>query len=375
MEKKKILSAVSVVLIALSCCGCGKTQSVSSGGEPPIQSAVNSATAAEDRIFPGVEKLTLDYRTVMSPVIYGRTLYMSVSEERTPREDCDTRHIVSYNIDTGKTEYLYESAYDSAYIQQISCDGKWLVWVDQEIGGAACDICVMNLESGEIKKIDNMQPEAPAFMIPKLQNERVYWIKEEHYSERDNKISGSVYEYDCVTKKKRKIASLNYIDFYNISLSVGNGKAIWSETVNDKGTLFLYDIKSQKTEKYVTGFKYACAPLYTDGYAIFQGQNTFDNGFEQPNRNYWYNIKTGETTEVKALDSVMIAASDNFLATSCGTVIYYYKRDGEKLTLLEPYTAVRGDCKFSENDIFINAREDENKTIVYINNLKDFATK
>lgn len=372
MKIKNILVAALVISIFCGCCGCKKTHTELSDSK---SSALNSSYITEDKIFPGVEKLTLDYRTIISPVIYGRTLYMSVSEERIPREDIDTRHIVSYNIDTGKTEYLYESAYDSAYIQQISCDGKWLVWADQEISGAACDICVMNLESRKIEKIDNLTPEAPAFMIPKLQNERVYWIKEEHYSESDNKISGSVYEYDCVTKKKRKIASLNYIDFYNISLSVGNGKVIWSETVNDKGTLFLYDIKSQKTEKYVTGFKYACAPLYTDGYAIFQGQNTFDNGFEQPNRNYWYNIKTGEITEVKALDSVMIAASDNFLATSCGMVIYYYKRDGEKLTLLEPYTAVRGDCKFSENDIFINAREDENKTIVYINNLKDFATK
>lgn len=372
MKIKNILVAALVISIFCGCCGCKKTHTELSDSK---SSALNSSYITEDKIFPGVEKLTLDYRTIISPVIYGRTLYMSVSEERIPREDIDTRHIVSYNIDTRKTEYLYESAYDSAYIQQISCDGKWLVWADQEISGAACDICVMNLESRKIEKIDNLTPEAPAFMIPKLQNERVYWIKEEDYSESNNKISGSVYEYDCISKAKKKIATLSYIDFYNISLSVGGGKVIWSETADDKGTLFLYDIKSQRIEKYITDFKYACAPLYTDGYAIFQGQNTFNNGFEMPNQNYLYNIETGKTTKINALDSVMIAASDDFLATSCGTIIYYYKREADNLIQLEPYTAVRGECKFSENDIFIDAVEKENKTVLYINNLKEFKIK
>ena len=378
----KFASLGLCIMMLLAACSSGSDYSSSpisftdsfpeaSNASPSAETTYFSPTE-EQTIFPGMEVLEFDYRMVISPVIYGNTLYMAVSEERKPREDYDARLLISYDIDTKETQYLYESVYESANLQQISCDGKWLVWTDQEAWGAACDICVMNLETREIKKVDSFKPEAASFLIPKLQKERVYWLKEESYNESENRIYGSVYEYDCLAEKTKKLYSLDYIEFYNLAVGVGSGKVIWSETIEDVGTLFIYDISSGKIDKYETSFKYACSPLYSNGFAKFQGQNDFSQRYEFPNRNYWYDTKTGKTSEIAALDDYMFAMSDNYVAASCGTIIYYYKKNGAELTLLEPYTAVRGDCKFSENDIFINAVEQDKKFVIYINKLKDF---
>lgn len=377
----KFISLNLALAIIVSFTGCNDNSTLTSSKE--LNSGIvsipsNSSQTAEEPVqpvFPGVEVLELDYRVVISPVIVDTTLYMAVSEERIARDDADARHLISYDTETKATEYLFESNYASANIQQISCDGKWLVWCDQEIWGSSCEIYVMDLESREIKKIDSFKPEATSFLIPKLQSGRVYWIKEEGFNEDQNKIYGSVYEYNCETEIRKKIYSLDYIDFYNISVGVGSGKVVWSETVNDVGTLFLYDIKSGKITEYPTNFKYACSPLYSNGYAKFQGQNDFSNRFELPNHNYWYNTKTGEITEIEALDDFMFAMSENYAATSCGTIIYYYKKKGDDLILLEPYTVERGDCKFSENDIFINCYEKNKKNIIYINRLDEFPEK
>ena len=382
-------AAVSVLCIILIVCGCGEAadnesgdngnngyirRSVLSPDDPvykpvPSDKLIFGPDFTEEKSFPGIERFDTPFRDISSPAVWGRTIYFAASEERYYTEEIDTRHIVSYDMDTGGIEYLYTSIYELAYDQHLSCDGKRLVWTDQDVWGGCSDICVMDLESRKITKIDSIAPEAPSFLAPRLYNDHIYWLKEEYYNESAGKIEGSVYDYNCLTGKKNRIGYINNVTDDNWFIEVCDGKVIWGEPVNGKGSFCLYDIASGKTSRYKTEFAFLGGVKYSDGFAVFSATDRPD-GIDYPADHYFYDISTDEITPINARDKYYIKVSERYIATSpYGKVYHFYRKKGKQLTELNGWVVGTFMGNFSENDVFVSSARRNDKMTIYVSYL------
>ncbi|MFQ7799550.1 MAG: hypothetical protein ACLRHW_08245 [Coprobacillus cateniformis] len=90
---------------------------------------------AENVNIECIYEIQTPYIDIWSPKVIEPMIYMGASDRSKNSDIIDTRLLVEYNIETKKTEILYESEYDSANIQGIEVNDNWLVWQDMEISG------------------------------------------------------------------------------------------------------------------------------------------------------------------------------------------------------------------------------------------------
>lgn len=353
---KKIFAALLTTVMMLSLFACGKKAKETTVPTTTEASQLTSQSAIDFSVVPDlpyIESLTVPYKAVLSPVLIDNILYMAVA--KSDRIETDTNRLIAYDMKTGKEEILFTSKHDLANIQCIQSDGKWLVWADMQLYGGAADIYAMNLETKEISCVSKFSPEAPSFITPAYMDGTVYWIEEENLKcEGDNAvIGGSVYVYDCATKKKIKIADIQDIYLNNLRIAANDGKVVWF----DSGAYYIYDVKTKKIDTIKSRQKDAMGIKYSDGYII--SCETDDFKAQAVKKLVFINVKTQEYTDT-AYGFQSFYVSKKFLAGSSGSLIYFFDKNGSELSEIKELTYSNAiDMTVSENGVFITVDENE----------------
>lgn len=334
--KKILLLAFSFVLL-LSACSVNNSNFSSDNSNDKIASGNVSNLEYQ---FPEVQRdenhleVRLPYHNIISPELCGRILYMAVSVKDNPTGYKDAIQLVSYDLDTQQTKLLFTSSYDEANIQQINCDGRWLVWTDVQAWGAACDLYVKDLETQEVVLLEHFTPQAASVIIPSLMDGVVYYIVEEGLN--NDLIYGTLYAYDCESKSKSVIARLENIHLYNLAVRSSEGKVVWNETIDGKGTLFLYDTKTKKISHYPTSHTYSHNTFYNNGIIMFIGTDDFFGATKLP-ACYFYDTRTLEEYPASVAGTSMDMVGD-FMLVYREPNYYIYQKDGLGYKMLEAHT-------------------------------------
>lgn len=311
-------------------------------------------------------------KRIISPILHDGKLIMAVTTEERTETDC--RYLVSYDLEKGTTDTLFESTHDLANIQQIQANDNWLVWNDLELYASESNIYAMSFETGIITKVNSFAPEAPSYTMPKLMGDCVYWVEEEGL--KDEKIYGTVYSYNCKTGKKEAISEMNDIYLYNLSLSADDGKVVWNEQRNGNWYIFVYDTETQKIKSFKTGEKCCYRVDYHDGYVLFVETEDFYRG-DASETAKTLEISTGEIKEAKVMTNSPEMFGDYAVASS-GSAVWFYRRSG---SFFEMMGNLYDKCSFytiSEDEIVItvmkNVGEDSelvNETELHIFDMKE----
>ncbi len=332
---KKIMVCIISFVFLLSACSANNSNSTSDN----IDDISSGNISNVEYQFPEVQRdekfleVRLPYQKVLSPELCGRTLYMAVSVKDNPTGYKDAIQLVSYDLDTKQTELLFTSSYDEANIQQISCDGNWLVWTDVQAWGAACDVYVMNLKTEEAVLLEHFTPQAASVIIPSLMDGVVYYIVEEGIE--NDLIYGTLYSYDCESKSKSVIARLENIHLYNLAVRSSQGKVVWNETIDGKGVLFLYDTETKKISSYQTSHTYSHNTFYNNGIIMFLGTKDFFDATKIP-ANYFYDTRTLEEYPVPVGGQSMDMAGECLLVYRQPNY-YIYQKDGSGYKMLDAH--------------------------------------
>lgn len=335
---KKIFFLVFSFVFLLSACSANNSNFTSSNN---VDSEITSENVSNfEYQFSEVQRdenyleVRLPYQTILSPELCGRTLYMAVSVKDNPTGYRDAIQLVSYNLDTKQSELLFTSSYDEANIQQINCDGSWLVWTDVQAWGAACDLYVKNLETQEVVLLEHFTPQAASVIIPSLMDGVVYYIVEEGLN--NDLIYGTLYAYDCESKSKSVIARLENIHLYNLAVRSAQGKVVWNETIDGKGFLFLYDTKTKKISRYATSHTYSHNTFYHNGIIMFIGTKDFFDT-TKISTCYFYDTNTLEEYPAPVWGTVMDMVG-NYMLIYREPNYYIYQKDGSEYKILDAHT-------------------------------------
>lgn len=239
-------------------CNDGKTHSNSE----PQEEVHNHKIEAIPRIT--FKELKTEFDSVIFPVVYDGSLFMSVSTF--DDEEKDNRLLVEYDLKSNQYKTIFESEYSEAFVQGIQVNENWVVWQDLEAWGCKDNIWILNRKTNKKKKINSISTNAPSYTVPCLIDDYIAWIEEEKIV--DDKIKGSVRLYNCNSGKYEKIANLEELGAYNIILTNQGSKLLWTDTIDGKSYYFVYDIYNKKMIKKKVDLKYAMHPK-------FVGENIF----------------------------------------------------------------------------------------------------
>lgn len=216
--------------------------------------------------------LSIPYKQVATPTYKDNYLYIPVNKEG---EFIDT--IIKYGINGKSESSIFSSKLEDSAINNLQVNNEWMIWVESESTGANNKIYAKNIQSSEIKVISESDPNIVTITSPILNESNVAWI---------DIINRSpvVVHYDLIKQEKKTISEIHTHSFYNNWVDLQNGKILWTDSTNNKGYYFIYDIKNEETFSYE-------APFVFPGYAKLSNNYIFSINFND--HRIWTNQEFG----------------------------------------------------------------------------------
>ena len=320
---------------------------------------------AENVNIECIYEIQTPYIDIWSPKVIEPMIYMGASDRSKNSDIIDTRLLVEYNIETKKTEILYESEYDSANIQGIEVNDNWLVWQDMEISGTQDNIYVMNRKTRETKKVNSIKTSAPSFTIPALIDDSVYWIEEEELI--DNTIKGSIKRYDCINGKVDVISQLNSIGVHNIHLERNANKLLWSDEKDNKSYYYIYDTTNGKKDIIQASSNAVMHPIVVGDYIISMEAKNHSEIHDL----YIYNIKTKESRKNNQYINGYYRFN-NMIVCNDGLITSLFSIDEDlSITPRKVFSNQADNYEVTNGEYIIFYKENEKGIIIYIYASKD----
>ena len=319
----------------------------------------------EDVNIECIYEIQTPYIDIWSPKVIEPMIYMGASDRSKNSDIIDTRLLVEYNIETKKTEVLYESEYDSANIQGIEVNDNWLVWQDMEISGTQDNIYVMNRKTRETKKVNSIKTSAPSFTIPVLVDNSVYWIEEEELI--DNTIKGSIKRYDCNNGKVDVISQLNNIGLHNINLEKNANKLLWSDEKDNKSYYYLYDTTNGKKDIIPAASNAVMHPILVGDYIISMEAKNHSEIHDL----YIYNIETKESKKYNQYINGYYRFNDMIVCND-GLITSLFSIDEDlSITPRKVFSNHANNYEVTNGKYIIFYKENEKGIMLYIYTSKD----
>lgn len=314
---KKVSAIFLIILFTVGLASC-------SANSDTEESTITSSKLSDTEVNAINHKtVKVPFRKILSPVIYNDDLIMAVATEDRTETDC--YYLILYDIETGKYETIFESEHEYANIQHIQCNDNWLVWNDVELYASSSVTYFMNLATKKITKANEFNPEAPSTTIPKLMGDYIYWIEEEGI--KNEKIFGSVYSFNCKTQKRERIAKLDDVYLYNLSLDANDGKVVWNEQKDNAWAIYVYDIAAKQTAKYDTGEDCCYGVNCKNGCVLFLETKDYYRG-DASKKTRLLDLSTGKITDAGLMPGQAAMFGDYAFACSA-TAVWFYKRSGD----------------------------------------------
>ena len=316
------IAALILCLALLLLCGCsGKVNSDDNSTDVASKKEVELMRNFPKGAF--VTTVTVPFQNADWVDVSGDYLYMSVYD----RYQADgTDKLISYNIKTCDDRVLFEIPYDKQYenccIEAVQTDGKWLVWeVCNIMSGHFGSIYVMNIESGEVRRIKEMSSSENSH--PVFSNDRVIW-SETDYS--DDLKESIIRSYDLNSSKASKIAKIKN---ENVSLAADGDKIVWYTD----GEYTVYNCLDAKTKSISTDAKNVRALSLKENKIIADCDN----------RVTVTDIETKETRKAH-LGADSLAVTDDYIASKVSGVVNFIGTDSltENERLIRYYVNAMG---------------------------------
>lgn len=167
------------------------------------------------------EYLNLSFLNLEHPVMNHQNVYLTVS---TGMNLNSVDSLVKCDLETGKKETLFRTRHEEAIMQWTKVNDDWLVWIE------ANDQKIMELKLANLK-----------------------------------------------TEETKTIAQIKKYSFYNAFPYIGEGKVLWTDSINGKGYYFIYELKSGKKRQYQAQRAYP-------SYAIYSNHKIFSLDFDDYTR-------------------------------------------------------------------------------------------
>lgn len=313
--------------------------------------------------------ISTQYRRVISPILFDNSLFMAVSMKN--RTSNDTNILIQYNMQTKKYIKIFESEFEYANIQGIQVNKNWLVWEDMSVDGTRDNIWVMNRKNNNKKKINISKTENPSFTVPILIDNYILWINEEKII--NNKLKGSIKQYDCLQDETKVICSINEIGMHNFRLENYGESILWSDKIKDDSYYFVYNVHTKKRLEIKINMDYSLHPILIDRCIIsneFADEDDIDeNSALQP---YIYNIDTKKSHKLDVKLNGYYSYNDN-LVTNDGKDVFIYSIE-DNLNIKKEETIVNEnyeDYYVSQNESLIFLRKNSNNYIDLLIYTKD----
>lgn len=360
VKKIKVVSVFAVLGIMLAGCNNSAHSNTSSNVAAVSQvtttaSENQSTIVGEQKISDykgdGVASLKLPYYNVTSPVKQGDKLYFTASKDSV--EKWKLQCLIEYDFNAKKYTDLYTSKCVEPTMQNVSCNENWVVWTDEN-NGTVEDICYMNIKSGKIETISKLDEKS--IVIPSLYENYISWVQ-----------GNDIILLNLETKKKTVIGKIDESGSHNEFLSFTDNKIIWTDTVDNKGCYFVYDVDTKKTESYKTDSKYLGYPQYANG-LIFS--EIFENLSEERGFLGMYDIINNK--QLKEMEYIMpdiTRVTDDYFVYSSQGNINVYKIDGATISntnLTELKTTQPGWTVCEDNTIIYMTSKDGQKSEIKI---------
>lgn len=341
--KRLLAIFLSVLFIILVSC-----ERDDGGRSTADNSLTTNKSTEQEQTAPLYKAVTVPFKAVLFPVFRNDKLIMAVSTE--DRTETDARYLISFDIETGEYEQIFESTHELANIHHIQCNDDWLVWNDVELYGSASNIYYMSFSDKKAVRINAFGSDAPSYTVPRLMGDNIYWVEEERIS--DEKISGTIYSYNCKNDKKEIVSELEDAYLSNLALNVNDGKVVWNERQGEGQWQFtVYDAETRKTEKYTVEGNYCLAPKYQDGWILYiETEDYYHGGASRIPK--ILNTATGETYKAQIFSGGPTMFGDYAVANS-GSNIWFYKHSGKDFEVIEELTDNAIDFFVGYNNIVI----------------------
>ncbi len=218
------------------------------------------------------EYLNLSFLNLEHPALNHQNVYLTVS---TGANLNSVDSLIKCDLNTGKRETLFRTRHEEAIMQWTKVNDDWLVWVDASSDGYDESIMVMNLKNRSIKELSRTNPECIIAATPQLYKNYVVWIEANDQKIMELKL------FNLKTEETKTIAQMKKYSFYNAFPYMGEGKVLWTDSINGKGYYFLYDLKSGKKRQYQAQRAYPSYAVYSnhkifsldfDDYTSWEGQ-------------------------------------------------------------------------------------------------------
>lgn len=237
------------------------------------------------------EYLNLSFLNLEHPVMNHQNVYLTVS---TGMNLNSVDSLVKCDLETGKKETLFRTRHEEAIMQWTKVNDDWLVWVDASSDGYDESIMVMNLKNRSTKELSRTNPNSMIAATPQLYKDYVVWIEANDQKIMELKL------VNLKTEEIKTIAQIKKYSFYNAFPYMGEGKVLWTDSINGKGYYFLYDLKSGKKRQYQAQRAYPSYAIYSnhkifsldfDDYTRWEGQTLV---YLDLNSKKIYSLNTGK---------------------------------------------------------------------------------
>lgn len=312
-------SLYSFIILLLFCTACTNV----SKEETPEKIVEKDPQAEESDHKFDVKKISIPYNRYTQPCSYNQKIYIPVNIEK----DRLQNSILEYDLQTEESIIVYTSELNNAAINDLTCTNEWMVWAETDEFGYKGSIHAWNKNRDEkFVVFEHENPEIFSLDAPRLYENMIAWVTSANGD-------SEVLLYNLDTKEQTTVAELKYGSFYNNTVDFYDGKLLWTDTVDNTGVYYIYDVETQEVKEHKSSSPYV-------GYAQLLKDSIISIDFEEVNtwttgRLGQYNIDSTKTSFIESefinhLDSV-----DNHTAytTKNHELVYYDALSNEKTNL------------------------------------------
>ncbi|SDZ39261.1 hypothetical protein SAMN05421736_111129 [Evansella caseinilytica] len=270
--------------------------------------------------------IEIPYQEYNHPVILGDEMFINVNSDPTKIFDVDT--LIQYNIATGEEKVLYESEYEEAAMQKTEVNEDWLVWVDSSVDGYYEKILAMDFSNGEVQTLAETNPEYLTIFSPQLYNNYVAW------TELNEEMQVEVKLHNLETNETISVGNIDEYSLYTAFVHLDDNKLLWTDSENENGYYYLYDLESKNTEKYEAPKRYPGYAKHSNGkiFAIHFENNDWtaqDFGYLDLTTNEYHSLEHGQYI------SFFDTANDKLAITDDNNDFYFYEFQNDELVPIE----------------------------------------
>lgn len=247
------------------------------------------------------KEIRLSYESESSYTATNDYIYLTVTDSYA--ESIGSK-VIQINRKTGDYKNIFNSKHEQAATQSLYSDGKWVSWVDDYISGGLAEIYAMNEDTGKIIKLGS-KSESIHKGDPKIAEDVIVWTEFDMKTE----IS-KIQLYNTKNGRIETISERNDVTYMNEEVSIREGQILFSDKVENKSVLKLYNIENKKIITYKLDTKYMGNAEFIDDEKIMYIQYQ-DLEFTVNNQIMMYDLVTQK-------ESLLLPSENN--------LEYYYRR-------------------------------------------------